>query len=215
MIIPAVFTFMGREGMSAGPALMFISLPKVFDAMGGFGVVAGIFFFVMVTFAALTSNISIMEAIAASFMDRFGWSRAKATTIIGLYAILGGLIVCLGYNKLYFELPLPNGAIAQVLDLADYISNNIAMPVVAIGECILIGWVAGPDWVIGEFKRAGSPSAAKRCTDCLSSSSRLSCCLSCSCKPSASSTETARNFLRTSFGKSGVFVCQRGRRRVQ
>lgn len=157
MIIPAVFTFMGREGMSAGPALMFISLPKVFDAMGGFGIVAGIFFFVMVTFAALTSNISIMEAIAASFMDRFGWSRAKATTIIGLYAILGGLIVCLGYNKLYFELPLPNGAIAQVLDLADYISNNIAMPVVAIGECILIGWVAGPDWVIGEFKKGGFP----------------------------------------------------------
>lgn len=157
MIIPAVFTFMGREGMSAGPSLMFISLPKVFDAMGPFGVAAGVFFFLMVTFAALTSNISIQEAITASFMDRFGWSRKKTTFLVGLYAIIGGIIVCLGYNVFFFKLPLPNGAIAQILDLADYISNNIAMPLVAIGECVLIGWFVGPDWVIKEFKKGGFP----------------------------------------------------------
>ena len=157
MIIPAVFTFMGREGMSAGPALMFISLPKVFDAMGPFGVAAGIFFFLMVTFAALTSNISIQEAITASFMDRFGWSRKKTTFLVGLYALVGGIVVCLGYNVFFFELPLPNGAVAQILDLADYISNNIAMPLVAIGECVLIGWVVGPRWVIDEFRKGGFP----------------------------------------------------------
>ena len=61
MIIPAVYTFMGMEGMSAGPGLMFVSLPKVFEAMGGIGNVIGFFFFLMVTFAAVTSSVSVME----------------------------------------------------------------------------------------------------------------------------------------------------------
>jgi NSS family neurotransmitter:Na+ symporter len=153
MIIPAVYTFMGKEGMSAGPSLMFISLPKVFAAMGSAGTVVGIVFFVMVTFAALTSAMSVQEAIVASFMDRFHWERSKATLLIGLYALIGGIIVCLGYNVAYFELPLPNGAVAQILDLMDYISNIVFMPLVAIGECLLIGWVVGADWIIEEIEQ--------------------------------------------------------------
>lgn len=153
MIIPAVYTFMGKEGMSAGPSLMFISLPKVFAAMGSAGTLVGIVFFVMVTFAALTSAMSVMEAIVASFMDQFNWNRSKSTLLIGAYAIIGGIIVCLGYNVAYFELPLPNGAVAQILDLMDYISNIVFMPLVAIGECLLIGWVVGPDWIIEEIEQ--------------------------------------------------------------
>ena len=153
MIIPAVYTFMGKEGMSAGPSLMFISLPKVFAAMGSAGTLVGIVFFVMVTFAALTSAMSVMEAIVASFMDQFNWNRSKSTILIGTYAMIGGIIVCLGYNVAYFELPLPNGAVAQILDLMDYISNIVFMPLVAIGECLLIGWVVGPDWIIEEIEQ--------------------------------------------------------------
>ena len=153
MIIPAVYTFMGKEGMSAGPSLMFISLPKVFAAMGSAGTLVGIVFFVMVTFAALTSAMSVMEAIVASFMDQFNWNRSKSTLLIGTYAMIGGIIVCLGYNVAYFELPLPNGAVAQILDLMDYISNIVFMPLVAIGECLLIGWVVGPDWIIEEIEQ--------------------------------------------------------------
>ena len=134
-------------------ALMFISLPKVFAAMGSAGSVVGIVFFVMVTFAALTSAMSVQEAIVASFMDRFDWERSKATLLIGLYALIGGIIVCLGYNVAYFELPLPNGAVAQILDLMDYISNIVFMPLVAIGECLLIGWVVGADWIIEEIEQ--------------------------------------------------------------
>lgn len=89
MIIPAVFTFMGTDGLAAsGPSLMFVSLPKVFEAMGFIGNIIGIIFFVMVTFAALTSCISIMEAVVSSFMDQFHMNRQKATvascTIVGL-----------------------------------------------------------------------------------------------------------------------------------
>ena len=150
MIVPAVYTFMGTEGMSAGPGLMFVSLPKVFDAMGGIGIVVAITFFVMVTFAALTSSISIMEAVVASFMDQFHMERKKAALTVTIVALLLGLLVCLGYNKLYFEWTLPNGSVAQVLDVMDYLSNYILMPVVAIGTCILIGWIAKPKYVIDE-----------------------------------------------------------------
>lgn len=156
MIIPAVFTFMGTEGMEAsGPSLMFISLPKVFHAMGGVGIVIGCLFFAMVLFAAITSSVSIMEAIVASLMDKFHMSRIKAAVIETVIALAGGIIVCLGYNKLYFDITLPNGAHAQVLDVMDYISNNILMPIVAIGTCILIGWVAKPKTVIDEVEKTG------------------------------------------------------------
>ena len=155
MIVPAVYTFMGTEGMSAGPSLMFVSLPKVFEAMGGVGIAVAITFFVMVTFAALTSSISIMEAVVASFMDKFHMERKKATVIVTLLALVLGLLVCFGYNVLYFELALPNGSVGQVLDVMDYLSNYILMPVVAIATCILIGWVVMPKTVVEEVTLGG------------------------------------------------------------
>ena len=163
MIIPAVFTFMGREGMSAsGPSLMFVSLPKVFEAMGGIGHFVGALFFLMVLFAALTSSISIMEAIVASFMDQFHVSRNKGTLISTVLALAMGLVVCLGYNVFYFDLTLPNGAVGQILDMMDYVSNNILMPVVAIGTCILIGYVIKPKTVIDEIEKSGAHFGRKK-----------------------------------------------------
>lgn len=155
MIVPAVFTFMGTEGMSAGPSLMFISLPKVFHAMGPIGTFIGALFFVMVAFAAITSSVSVMEAIVSSIIDRFHFSRKKSTVITTIYAVIIGVIVCLGYNALYFELTLPNGSVGQVLDLLDYISNNIFMPLVALLTCILIGWVVKPKIIIDEVCLGG------------------------------------------------------------
>lgn len=156
MIIPAVFTFMGREGMEAsGPSLMFVSLPKVFALMGVAGNVIGCMFFAMVLFAAVTSAISIEEAVVSSLMDKFHLKRLHATLLETAIALVLGLIVCLGYNKLYFEVTLPNGAVAQVLDIMDYISNNVLMPMISIGTCILIGWVKGPQFIIDEAEKNG------------------------------------------------------------
>lgn len=156
MIIPAVYTFMGREGMEAsGPSLMFISLPKVFDAMGKAGNVIGLLFFAMVLFAALTSAVSVMEAVVSSLMDKFHISRAKATLWETCIALAGGIVVCLGYNKLYFDITLPNGSHAQILDIMDYISNNCFMPLVAIGTCVLIGWIIKPDTIAKEVEKNG------------------------------------------------------------
>lgn len=163
MIIPAVYTFMGREGMAAsGPSLMFISLPKVFAAMGKAGNVVGCLFFAMVLFAALTSAVSVMEAVVSSFMDKFHMSRARAAAVEAVIALAGGLLVCLGYNKLYFDITLPNGASAQILDVMDYISNNCFMPLVAIGTCILIGWIVKPQVIVEEVEKSGCSFGRRR-----------------------------------------------------
>ena len=160
MIIPAVFTFMGTEGMAnSGPALMFVALPKVFNAMGPvIGTMIGIVFFVTVAFAALTSSVSVMEAIVSSVMDKFHMDRKKATLLVAAVTGVVGILVCLGYNVLYFEAILPNtpaGKNAQILDILDYISNYILMPVVSIATCVFIGWIVKPKTVIDEVKLGG------------------------------------------------------------
>lgn len=163
MIIPAVYTFMGREGMEAsGPSLMFLSLPKVFDAMGKAGNIIGLLFFAMVLFAALTSAVSVMEAVVSSLMDKFHMSRTKATILETFIALVGGIIVCLGYNKFYFDITLPNGSHAQILDIMDYISNNCFMPLVAIGTCFLIGWIVKPDTIVKEVEKNGAKFGRKK-----------------------------------------------------
>ncbi|MCI6499167.1 sodium-dependent transporter [Lachnospiraceae bacterium HCP1S3_C3] len=155
MIVPAVYVFMGKDGMSGGPGLMFVSLPKVFGSMGKIGNFIGLLFFVMVLFAALTSSVSVMEAIVSSMMDKFKISRNKGTIIVTIYALIVGTIVCMGYNHLYFEVKLPNGVTGQILDIMDYISNNCLMPLVALLTCILVGWVVKPKMIIDEVTEGG------------------------------------------------------------
>lgn len=166
MIVPAVFTFMGPEGMSAsGPSLMFKSLPKVFEAMGSIGTAVGIVFFITVFFAALTSSVSILEAIVSSVMDKFHMNRNKATIMVGLITLVIGLVVCLGYNLFYFEAVLANtpaGSSAQILDILDYISNYCLMPIVSIATCIFIGWVVKPKYVIAEITLGGHKFAREK-----------------------------------------------------
>ncbi|MCR5543866.1 MAG: sodium-dependent transporter [Eubacterium sp.] len=155
MIIPAVYVFMGPDGMSTGPSLMFVSLPKIFMAMGPIGNIIGSLFFAMVLFAAITSAISILEAIVSGMMDKFKLSRHKSTIGESLVALVIAVIVCLGYNKLFFNIKLPNGNDAQILDIMDYISNNVFMPVVAIATCILVGWIISPKIVTDEVTKNG------------------------------------------------------------
>lgn len=162
MIIPVVFVFMGQEGMNhSGPGLMFICLPKIFASMGTVGTVLGAVFFTMVLFAALTSAISMMEGIVASFIDKFGYSRRKSTAIEFVICAVVGILVCFGYNILYFELPLPNGVTAQILDLLDYISNNMLMPLLALLTCVLVGWITKPKKIIDEITLNGEPFTRK------------------------------------------------------
>lgn len=162
MVIPAVYVFSGTEGMTSGPSLMFVSLPKVFDAMGPVGTVVGLVFFVMVAFAALTSSVSIMETLVASCMELFHTTRKKMSLIIGVLSAAAAVLICLGYNVLYFELPLPNGSVGQLLDVVDYISNSFLMPLISFLTCIFIGWVVGPKWIEEEMESTGTPFKRKK-----------------------------------------------------
>lgn len=156
IVIPSVFAFQGTEGLkSSGPSLMFVSLPTVFEQMGSIGSVVGALFFVLVLFAALTSSISLLETVASSLIDTFGIKRKNATIIAFVVSLIIGVIVCLGYNVLYADIHLPNGAVGQILDVLDYIANNLLLPIVALLTCAFI-WSCGTKTVIDEVKSSGN-----------------------------------------------------------
>lgn len=135
MIIPAVFAFSGGnpEALNAGPSLMFVTIPKVFESMG-FGTAAGVVFFLLVFFAALTSAISLAETTVATFQDELGWGRIRSTIATALIIIVLGSFTTLGFNALDFVKILGMGA----LDFFDFITNSVMMPISALCTCLLI-----------------------------------------------------------------------------
>lgn len=162
MIVPAVYVFSGTEGMGAGPSLMFVSLPKVFAAMGKAGIFVGILFFVTAVFATLTSCISVLESITANCMEIFHTSRKKTVLILSVIYLAASAVIALGYSVFYVEVVLPNGSTGQLLDIMDYISNSVMMPFIALLSTILIGWVMTPDYVIDEMERNGKRFRRKK-----------------------------------------------------
>ena len=139
MIVPAVYVFSGEAGLKTGGAgLMFETLPKVFEKMP-MGRMIGFVFFILVLLAALTSSISLMEAIASMFMDKFKITRKKAVVIIFVVSVVLGIPSALGYGVLGDVTPLG----MDFLTFFDYVSNSVLMPIVAIATCVLIGWFVG------------------------------------------------------------------------
>lgn len=140
MIIPAVFSFSGGDPdtLQAGPSLMFITIPKVFDSMG-LGTIIGILFFLLVLFAAVTSSIALTESAVSTFEDELGWGRKKATVLVGVIMLLLGSLSSLGYG------PLANVKILgmQFLDFFDFLTNSVMMPIAAIAICLLVSRVIG------------------------------------------------------------------------
>ena len=155
MVIPTVFVYPDPNAQDGGPSLMFKALPKVFDDMGFAGDVIGILFFIMVAFAALTSSVSIMETIVASCMEYFKKSRKQVSIFVAIVAAALAIVICMGYNVLSFSVQLPNGTTGNLLDIADYTSNNVIMPFITILTCVLIGWIVKPKWVIEEVESSG------------------------------------------------------------
>ena len=162
MIIPAVYVFSGIEGMGAGPSLMFVSLPKVFAAMGRAGTAVGILFFVTAIFATLSSCISVLESITANCMEIFHTSRKKTVLVLSVIYLAASAVITLGYSVFYVEVMLPNGSVGQLLDIMDYVSNSVMMPFIALLSTVLIGWVMTPDYVIDEMERNGETFRRKK-----------------------------------------------------
>ena len=140
MIIPAVFAFSGGnpDTLQAGPALMFITIPKVFENMG-LGTAVGILFFVLVLFAAVTSSIALTESAVSTFEDEVGWSRKKATVVVGIIMLALGTLSSLGYGPLACVKIIG----MQFLDLFDFLTNSVMMPIAAFMTSILVSRVVG------------------------------------------------------------------------
>ncbi len=152
MIIPVVYMVSGEAGLATvGPGLMFKTLPKVFDTMP-LGTVIGAAFFILVLFAALTSSISIMEAIVSNLMDGFKMSRKKAVVVIIAISLVLGSITSLGNGELSHITILG----MDFLTFFDYFSNSVLMPIVALGTCIMIGWRVGTKVIEEEVTKNGN-----------------------------------------------------------
>ena len=149
MVIPAVFAFSteAAESLQAGPSLMFITLPKVFASMGA-GTIAGILFFLLVFFAALTSAISLLETSVSSLSQQFHISRNKAIVIMAFVMLAFGTTSCLGYGVWDFISIFG----MAFLDFYDFLTNSIMMPIAALATCILIVKVVGFQKIIDEVK---------------------------------------------------------------
>ena len=151
MIIPAVFAFSGGNtaDLQAGPALMFITLPKVFASMG-IGRVAGILFFVLVLLAAATSAISLMETSVSTFVDELHWSRPKCCMLMAGVMLVVGSASSMGYGTLDFIQIFG----MAFLDFFDFLTNSVMMPLAALATCFLIVRTVGFERIAKEIERS-------------------------------------------------------------
>ncbi len=142
----AIFPIVFAAGLSAsaGPGLMFQSLPIAFQAMP-FGSLIGLAFFVMVFFAALTSSVSLLEAPVAWVFEKFKMKRPVATIVVGIGAAVLGVLSSLSFNEMAEFYPLgfiPLFAETNFFDTLDGVTAKLFMPIGAILTCIFVGWIA-------------------------------------------------------------------------
>ncbi len=151
MIIPAVFAFSGGDSsaLTAGPSLMFITIPKVFDSMG-MGTAVGILFFTLVLFAALTSSVSLAETSVSTMTDELGLSRKQAIALLGGGMLVLGTLSALGFSVLSGVAPMG----MSILDFFDFLTNSVMMPIGALMTCYLVVRVIGTKAIAREVERS-------------------------------------------------------------
>jgi NSS family neurotransmitter:Na+ symporter len=146
MIIPACVAFDPSQ-LTKGPGLMFGVLPRVFNNMFG-GAVIGTLFFLMVLLAALTSSISLMETVVASVQDNWKINRKISCLIVLAISLILGLLSCLGYSE-WSEFYIFGKF--QILDMFDFATNNIMMPIIALLTCVLVGYIIDKKPIVDEI----------------------------------------------------------------
>ncbi len=135
LILPAVFAF-GFDP-AAGPGLTFITLPAVFAQMPG-GTFFGVLFFFLLTIAALTSAVSLLQPIVSYFSDEKGWNPKIAAVVAGVTIFVLGIPSSLSLGVWSdFHIIGEKG----FLDSMDYVASNILLPVGGILISIFVGWV--------------------------------------------------------------------------
>ncbi|HKL49432.1 MAG TPA: sodium-dependent transporter [Desulfuromonadales bacterium] len=133
-IFPIVFS-VGMEP-AAGPGLIFKTIPVVFSQIPG-GFVLAILFFLLLSFAALTSAISLLEAQVAFLIDERGWGRKRATGFLAGLAFVVGLPTALSYNALSEWTPIGD---LVFFDSVDLIASNYLLPLSGLLISVYVGW---------------------------------------------------------------------------
>lgn len=95
-------------------------------------------------------------------MEIFHTSRKRTVLVLTVIYLAASAVIALGYSVFYFEVKLPNGSVGQLLDIMDYISNSVMLPLIALLSTVLIGWIKTPDYVIGEMERNGETFRRKK-----------------------------------------------------
>ncbi|WP_435099730.1 sodium-dependent transporter [Arhodomonas sp. AD133] len=155
-IFPVVFVAPGVEA-GAGPGLLFQTLPYAFGQMPA-GHLFGFLFFLLVTFAAVTSGISLVEPATAYLVERRGWGRWRACGLLCLGIWLLGLGTVFSFNRWADFTPLAFvGALADrnVFELLDGLTSGLLLPIGGFGIAIFAGWFAARE-VLAEELRTGS-----------------------------------------------------------
>lgn len=134
VIFPAVFTY-GLEP-NGGAGLVFITLPNVFEQMAG-GPIFGMLFFILLTFAALTSTISLLETVVAYLIDSKGMKRMTATLLSGVGISILAVVSSLAMGPELGDFKLFG---MNLFDFFDYVTANIFLLVCALIEVIFLGW---------------------------------------------------------------------------
>ncbi|MBQ3447546.1 MAG: sodium-dependent transporter, partial [Synergistaceae bacterium] len=124
IIFPACFAYGVNPG--AGPGLIFVTLPNMFNQMPE-GRIWGALFFLFMSFAALSTVIAVFENIVACFMDRFSWTRHRSVCVMAVTITLLSIPCALGFNVWSDIQPL--GAGSGILDLEDFILSNNLLPI--------------------------------------------------------------------------------------
>ncbi len=136
-----LFTFLFQYGAepSAGPGLVFISLPAVFYEMGALGNFFALMFFIALAFAGLTSAVSLVEPMVQYLIDRFNMSRFKASLSMGLFFYLFGIVALLS-NTTEFSEALTFGS-KNFFDWVDFLTASIMLPLGGLIMAIFVGHV--------------------------------------------------------------------------
>ncbi|MBQ8904187.1 MAG: sodium-dependent transporter, partial [Oscillospiraceae bacterium] len=123
IIFPACFAY--GVDVNSGPDLIFLTLPNIFNNMP-LGRLWGSLFFVFMSFAALSTVLAVFENIISCTRELTGWGRKKASLVNGIALFVLSLPCALGFNVLKGITPMGEGT--NIMDLEDFIVNNIILP---------------------------------------------------------------------------------------
>jgi NSS family neurotransmitter:Na+ symporter len=138
MMFPIIFAFGQDPG--AGPGLVFISMPLAFAEIGSGGILLGAIFFSLLSFAAITSAISLLEVCASYLIDRWNWSRVRATLVIGLMISLVGALVAFSSGDGFLFRSWTPGFGMNFFDTLDFVASNWLLPIGGLLIAIYAGW---------------------------------------------------------------------------